>query len=219
MPCLGVSWDTGLTPGTTEYAIAEKVVQEQLDRLVYVVNFYCKAYDRDFPIDLKNSHHFRFLHEDDKRLLIAIHHHLRCDGIKANETMDIWSLTRMHPEKYSDKEQIAKDCHLLSRMGGLIRQLLREKRTLMNCALDKQIEDHYRMAKSGQWDALLQLWTDAPLLENRCSRYSHLKSRWTFLHQAAYFGHQNGCRALIAKGALVDALTRDHRSPLDVAEQ
>ena len=219
MPCLGDSWDTDLTPGTTEYAIAEKVVQEQLDRLVNVVNFYCRAYDRDFPIDFTNGHQFRFLHEDDKRLLIAIHHHLRCDGIKANETMAIWSLTRMHPEKYSDKEQIAKDCHRLSRMGGLIRKLLQKRVKTMQCALDEHIEDHYRMAKSGQWDHLLKLWVDSPLLANRCSRYSHPKSRWTFLHQAAYFGHQDGCCALIAKGALVDALTRDLRSPLEVAEQ
>jgi hypothetical protein len=219
MPCLGDSWDTDLTPGTTGYAIADKVVQEQLDRLVNVVNFYCRAYDRDFPIDFPNGHLFRFLHEDDQRLLIAIHHHLRCDGIKANETMDIWSLTRMHPEKYSDKEQIAKDCYRLSRMGGLIRKFLQKRVKTMQCALNEHIEDHYRMAKSGQWEHLLKLWLDSPLLANRCSRYSHPKSRWTFLHQAAYFGHQDGCCALIAKGALVDALTREHRSPLEVAEQ
>ena len=219
MPCLGDSWDSDLTPGTTEYALAEKVVQEQLDRLIHVVNFYCSAYGRDFPVDFPVGHGVWLLHEDDKRLLVAIHHHLRCDGIKANETMDIWSLTRMYPENYSDKEQIAKDCYRLSRMGGLMRRLLQKRVKTMQCALNEQIEDHYRMAKSGQWDHLLQLWIDSALLANRCSRYSHPKSRWTFLHQAAYFGHQDGCRALIAKGALVDALTRDHLSPLDVAEQ
>jgi len=219
MPCLGDPWYFNLTPGTSEYAIAERAVQEQLDRLIHVVDFYCRAYDRDFPIDFPSGHEFRFLHEDDRRLLIAIHHHLRCDGINAAATMDILCLTQMHSEKYADKEQIAKDCHRLSRMGGLIGPLMRKKRTLMQCALDEQIEDHYRMAKSGQWDHLLRLWMDSPLIANRCSRYSHPKSRWTFLHQAAYFGHQDGCYALIAKGALVEALTRDHHSPLEVAEQ
>ncbi|MFM7674472.1 MAG: hypothetical protein ACKO5F_02540 [Synechococcus sp.] len=183
------------------------------------MNFYCSAYGRGFPVDFPGGHRFWLLHEDDKRLLVAIHHHLGCDGIKANETMDIWSLTRTYPEKHSDKEQIAKDCYRLSRMGGLIRRFLQKGVKTTQCALKEQIEDYYRMAKSGQWDHLLKLWIDSPLLSSRCSRYSHPDSSWTFLHQAAYFGHQDGCRALIAKGALVDARTRDYRSPLEVAEQ
>ena len=81
------------------------------------------------------------------------------------------------------------------------------------------IEEAYELAKAGRWKLLLNLWADSPVLANRCSRYANAGSKWTFLHQAAYFGHQEACRALIARGASVDALTRDARTPADVAAE
>lgn len=84
-------------------------------------------------------------------------------------------------------------------------------------ALEPFVEQAYELAKAGQWRRVLNLWSDSPVLANRCSRYVNPGSRWTFLHQAAYFGHQGACQALIARGASVDGLTRDDRTPADVA--
>jgi hypothetical protein len=81
------------------------------------------------------------------------------------------------------------------------------------------IDEAYELAKAGHWKRLLSLWTDSPVLANRCSRYVNAGSKWTFLHQAAYFGHQDACRSLIARGASVDALTRNERTPADVAAE
>lgn len=81
------------------------------------------------------------------------------------------------------------------------------------------IDEAYGLAKAGHWKRLLNMWIDSPVLTNRCSRYVNEGSKWTFLHQAAYFGHQEACRALIARGATVDALTRDDRTPADVAAE
>lgn len=77
----------------------------------------------------------------------------------------------------------------------------------------------YEMAKSGDWDRLLSDWANSPVLANRCSRYTKPGSSWSFLHQAAYFGNEQACRALISRGASVEALTHDSRSPAEVAEQ
>lgn len=128
MPCLGDPWYFDLTPGTSEYTMAEREVQDQLDRLMHIVNYYCRAYGREFPVNFPGNREFELLHEEDKQLLMAIHHHLRCDGIKADATMDIWCLTRMNPEKYADEVKIAKDCHRLSRMGGLMKDLMRKNK-------------------------------------------------------------------------------------------
>lgn len=81
------------------------------------------------------------------------------------------------------------------------------------------IEQAYEMAKSGHWDQLLSDWASSPALAKRCSRYQKPGSQWTFLHQAAYFGNANACHALISRGASVDALTHDSRSPAEVSRQ
>lgn len=75
------------------------------------------------------------------------------------------------------------------------------------------------MAKSGHWDRLLTEWANSEVLANRCSRYTKPVSLWSFLHQAAYFGNEQACRALISRGASTEALTSDSRTPADVAEQ
>ena len=81
------------------------------------------------------------------------------------------------------------------------------------------IERAYETAKSGQWDRLLLEWENSDVLANRCSRYTKPGSSWGFLHQAAYFGNEQACRALISRGASTEALTHDSRTPADVAEQ
>ena len=81
------------------------------------------------------------------------------------------------------------------------------------------IEQAYEMAKSAQWDRLLLEWKNSDVLVNRCSRYTKPGSLWSFLHQAAYFGNEQACRALISRGASVEALTHDYRTPADVAEK
>lgn len=85
--------------------------------------------------------------------------------------------------------------------------------------LQSVVERLYGMAKSGQWDHLISEWTESAVLANRCSRYAKPGSSWTFLHQAAYSGNERACRILISRGASLVALTRDSRSPADVAEQ
>lgn len=81
------------------------------------------------------------------------------------------------------------------------------------------IEQAYEVAKSGQWERLLTDWKNSDVLANRCSRYIKQGSSWSFLHQAAYHGHEPASRALISRGASVDALTHDSRTPAEVADQ
>lgn len=85
--------------------------------------------------------------------------------------------------------------------------------------LQDVIEQAYETAKAGQWDRLLLEWESSDALANRCSRYTKPGSSWSFLHQAAYFGNEQACRALIGRGASIEALTDDSRTPADVAEQ
>lgn len=82
-----------------------------------------------------------------------------------------------------------------------------------------QIEHAVEAAKSGQWDRLLSEWERSDVLAGRCSRHAEPGSSWSFLHQAARCGHARACRALIARGAFVDALSHDSRTPADVAGQ
>jgi uncharacterized protein len=81
------------------------------------------------------------------------------------------------------------------------------------------IESAYQEAKQGQWYKPLKDWAKAPALGNRCSRYQKPESGWTFLHQAAYFGHAQACLDLIRRGAAIDARSHDSRTPADVARQ
>jgi len=80
-------------------------------------------------------------------------------------------------------------------------------------------EDLYDVAKSGDWDRVLSTMSRDPLLAAACSRYVKPTSGWTFLHQAGYFGHELGVRALVGLGAALDARSKDRESPVDVAEK
>lgn len=79
-------------------------------------------------------------------------------------------------------------------------------------------ENVYDVAKSGRWDRVLSEMARDSVLSASCSRYVKPTSGWTFLHQAAYFGHELGVRAMVGLGAKLDARSADGQSPGDVAE-
>jgi uncharacterized protein len=81
------------------------------------------------------------------------------------------------------------------------------------------IERAYEEAKRGSWEQVLSTWRRAPHLAQECSRYQKPSSGWTFLHQAAYFGHEAACRELIRLGAAVGTLSRERQNAADVAEE
>ncbi|WP_153306309.1 hypothetical protein [Desulfatiglans anilini] len=64
----------------------------------------------------------------------------------------------------------------------------------------KTIEGLYKDAKHGNWEQVLSDWRRDPQLAQQCSRYQKPSSGWTFLHQAAYFGHEAACLELIRLG-------------------
>lgn len=80
------------------------------------------------------------------------------------------------------------------------------------------VEDAYKMAKSGRWEQLLEDWKKSSVLAKRCSRYQKPGSRWTFLHQAAYFGCEEACRFLISHGASIKSVTHDSQSADAIAD-
>ena len=85
--------------------------------------------------------------------------------------------------------------------------------------LQSVIEKAYQAAKSGEWDRLLSEWENSTVLAKRCSRYSKPGSSWSFLHQAAHFGNEQACRALIGLGASTEAQTHESLTPAEVAAQ
>jgi hypothetical protein len=80
------------------------------------------------------------------------------------------------------------------------------------------VDEAYEMAKSGRWAQLLEDWKKSSALAKRCSRYHKPGSRWTFLHQAAYFGSEEACRLLISHGASTKSVTHDSKSADEIAE-
>ena len=68
---------------------------------------------------------------------------------------------------------------------------------------DQGITRAYETAKAKRWDELLTAWSRDPAQARACSRFRKSTIGWTFLHQAAYFGHEVACRALIRVGAAV----------------
>ncbi|WP_017905914.1 ankyrin repeat domain-containing protein [Pseudomonas asplenii] len=84
-------------------------------------------------------------------------------------------------------------------------------------ALQSLVEQAYEQAKHGKWDQLLSEWNELPPLARRCCHYQKASSGWTFLHQAAYFGHEVACRALIRAGASLDSVTYKEQTAADIA--
>jgi hypothetical protein len=86
-------------------------------------------------------------------------------------------------------------------------------------ALQHLIDDAYEKAKRGDWDQVISDWSEVPILAQRCSKYQKPSSGWTFLHQAAYFGHEAACRELIRLGAQVGRLSSKGEAPADVSQR
>ena len=84
-------------------------------------------------------------------------------------------------------------------------------------ALHTLVEQAYEQAKTGNLDNLLSEWRELPILARRCSRYQKEGSGWTFLHQAAYFGHEIACRELISLGADIGAISSTGMTPIQVS--
>lgn len=84
--------------------------------------------------------------------------------------------------------------------------------------VQRSIERIYELAKAGDWVPVLSMWRDIPSLAQQCSRFQKSTSGWTFLHQAAYFGHEIACRELIRLGADVGLRSKEGKQAADVAQ-
>ncbi|MFT3914883.1 MAG: hypothetical protein QM704_12450 [Anaeromyxobacteraceae bacterium] len=77
----------------------------------------------------------------------------------------------------------------------------------------------YELAKAGNWSRVLAALAGERELAASCSRYRRASSGWTFLHQAAYSGHEDAARAFIRLGASATARAKDGETPEAVAER
>lgn len=82
---------------------------------------------------------------------------------------------------------------------------------------DRKVEKLYALAKGGHWDEVLSNFEREVRLAGICSRYCRPSSRWTFLHQAAYFGREEAARALIRLGGSLSVQSAKGETPADVA--
>lgn len=200
-------------------------MEKQVEALLHIVSYYQAAHQQDFPVDKQfgGLSHLQIhqLAPEVSSLLKDIYHHMRCDRINAASMIDIIRFAEDNEDRYGNISGILRTCLSLSRGSIFKNSNLPSLETPENfpISLHREVEESYSLAKSGQWRRVLGLWIDAPVLANRCSRYCKPGSSWTFLHQAAYFNHQEACRLLILRGAMVDALNRDERTPADIASE
>jgi hypothetical protein len=85
--------------------------------------------------------------------------------------------------------------------------------------MKEQTEYLYSLAKRGDWNAVLSAFHAQPNVASMCSRFRKPSSGWTFLHQAAHFGHEVAARALIRWGASPGIQSNEGETPADVAEK
>lgn len=83
--------------------------------------------------------------------------------------------------------------------------------------MEDDVEGLYAQAKRGAWGTVLAAWRRDPELASACAHFTKPTSGWTFLHQAAHFGNEAACRALIQAGASVISASRDGQTPSQVA--
>lgn len=121
MPCLCESWDEGLIPGTPEYAKAEQETRKTLEAILHIVGYYCTVHDREFPKDFNTSSGYDELPGQDKRLLVAIYHHLQCDRFNAAATHDALCFARERDE-YLPVLSTIESCFFLARLGPAIKR-------------------------------------------------------------------------------------------------
>ncbi|MCA9686405.1 MAG: ankyrin repeat domain-containing protein, partial [Myxococcales bacterium] len=84
---------------------------------------------------------------------------------------------------------------------------------------DDALADLYQAAKQGKWALLSQLFDELPRLAAKAARYVKPSSGWSFLHQAAYFGHEGAARSLIGAGAEPASRSHAGETPSDVAAE
>lgn len=83
--------------------------------------------------------------------------------------------------------------------------------------LDAVIEHLYGIAKNGGWDSIIKIWANSPAVARRCSRFKKFSSKYTFLHQAAFFGNKQACAILAGLGADLHAENYKNETAADVA--
>jgi hypothetical protein len=81
------------------------------------------------------------------------------------------------------------------------------------------IEMLYDLAKAGGWDRVLLAFDEDAKLAGKCSRFRRASSGWTFLHQAAHFGHDGAARALIRLGGSLTARSTEGETAAEVARR
>lgn len=79
--------------------------------------------------------------------------------------------------------------------------------------MDSLVGRLYEEAKSGAWDHVLERIEADSVLAARVAAYVRPASGWTFLHQAAFWGHDRACCVLLAAGASPAAVCRAGMRP------
>ncbi|AVK74761.1 Ankyrin repeat domain containing protein [Pandoravirus quercus] len=81
------------------------------------------------------------------------------------------------------------------------------------------IDRLYLHAKAGEWAVTLATLDADADLAKEAAVYRRCSSGWTFVHQAAFWGREDACRALFKRGASPSAVTDDGLSASAVARQ
>lgn len=84
---------------------------------------------------------------------------------------------------------------------------------------NEPVEYLYSLAKRGDWAAVLSAFQAQPRIASTCSRFRKASSGWTFLHQAAYSGHEAAVRTLIRWGASLSLQSKEGQTSADVADK
>ena len=81
------------------------------------------------------------------------------------------------------------------------------------------VEPLYQQGKAGHWDIVLGLLEQKSTLVPLVVSFKNPRSKWTFLHQAAYCGNQEAAEFLLSHGADIQAVGADLLTPIDVAKK
>jgi len=111
--------------------------------------------------------------------------------------------------------------YLTPRLHGTVARYNMANLSVIASADDIPILDQHKFldcAKEFEWKAVDEMLQECPYLVNvqPCGRDG--TKRWSALHQAAYGGHANAVRKLLAHGAAADATTNDGKTPWNVAK-
>ncbi len=82
---------------------------------------------------------------------------------------------------------------------------------------DRAVQMAYELAKAGDWQTVLEAWARHEMFARGCAHHAKPSSGWSFLHQAAFWGHEAACRELIRWGADIHLNGKDGMTPSQVA--